>query len=289
MKFRCLWGISNETVAGIEISFKEKDTKYLEFLFVYYMDDLIREDHDWELCLWAISNETVAGIEISFKEKDTKYLEFLFVYYMDDLIREDHDWELFDRLSPRKRGNIINLSYYKSASPNDFSCDLELELWIEHLREWQSYPNACPEPTLNSKAILIAKISPSAAKTQCYSPMTRTYNQQDLVRGRKTYHHDHHPDQDDNQLHTTFSLHNFALQHHGLKPNHDHPLHYDHNYSSSDPMISNEFYSVHYHTNTTDTASVDLEPSQLQKPLQALQHALFRPFVMPSRTLSASQ
>ncbi|KAF4402743.1 hypothetical protein G4B88_010195 [Cannabis sativa] len=31
--------ISNETVAGIEISFKEIDIKYLEFLFVYYMDD----------------------------------------------------------------------------------------------------------------------------------------------------------------------------------------------------------------------------------------------------------
>nr|YP_010507680.1 Ycf2 [Talinum fruticosum]YP_010507698.1 Ycf2 [Talinum fruticosum]UXG55637.1 Ycf2 [Talinum fruticosum]UXG55655.1 Ycf2 [Talinum fruticosum] len=41
--------ISNETVAGIEISFKEKDIKYLEFLFVYYMDDPIRKDHDWEL------------------------------------------------------------------------------------------------------------------------------------------------------------------------------------------------------------------------------------------------
>ncbi|OMP13629.1 hypothetical protein COLO4_01265, partial [Corchorus olitorius] len=41
--------ISNETVAGIEISFKEKDIKYLEFLFVYYMDDSIRKDHDWEL------------------------------------------------------------------------------------------------------------------------------------------------------------------------------------------------------------------------------------------------
>nr|UEN67517.1 hypothetical protein RF2 [Sophora wilsonii]UEN67536.1 hypothetical protein RF2 [Sophora wilsonii] len=57
-----------------------------------------------------ISNETVAGIEISFKEKDIQYLEFLFVYYMDmdDPIRKDHDWELFDRLSPRKRRNIIN-------------------------------------------------------------------------------------------------------------------------------------------------------------------------------------
>ncbi|KAK6793759.1 hypothetical protein RDI58_007212 [Solanum bulbocastanum] len=41
--------ISNETVAGIEILFKEKDLKYLEFLFVYYMDDSIRKDHDWEL------------------------------------------------------------------------------------------------------------------------------------------------------------------------------------------------------------------------------------------------
>ncbi|KAF4403548.1 hypothetical protein G4B88_002401 [Cannabis sativa] len=29
----CLWAISNEIVAEIEISFKEKDTKYLEFLF----------------------------------------------------------------------------------------------------------------------------------------------------------------------------------------------------------------------------------------------------------------
>ncbi|CAI0433472.1 unnamed protein product [Linum tenue] len=57
-----------------------------------------------------ISNETVAGIEISFKEKDIKYLEFLFVYYMDDPICKDHDWELFDRLSPRKGRNIINLN-----------------------------------------------------------------------------------------------------------------------------------------------------------------------------------
>nr|QFG71164.1 Ycf2 protein [Mammillaria albiflora] len=40
--------ISNGTVAGIEISFKEKDRKYLEFLFVYYLDDPIRKDHDRE-------------------------------------------------------------------------------------------------------------------------------------------------------------------------------------------------------------------------------------------------
>nr|YP_009535546.1 hypothetical chloroplast RF2 [Dioscorea futschauensis]YP_009535565.1 hypothetical chloroplast RF2 [Dioscorea futschauensis]YP_010409336.1 hypothetical chloroplast RF2 [Zephyranthes bifida]YP_010409353.1 hypothetical chloroplast RF2 [Zephyranthes bifida]YP_010833825.1 hypothetical chloroplast RF2 [Dioscorea deltoidea]YP_010833844.1 hypothetical chloroplast RF2 [Dioscorea deltoidea]YP_010833999.1 hypothetical chloroplast RF2 [Dioscorea spongiosa]YP_010834018.1 hypothetical chloroplast RF2 [ len=57
-----------------------------------------------------ISNETVAGIEISFKEKDSKYLEFLFLSYTDNPIRKDHDWELFDRLSPRKKRNIINLN-----------------------------------------------------------------------------------------------------------------------------------------------------------------------------------
>src|SRR5690606_24708766 len=57
-----------------------------------------------------ISNETVAGIDISFKEKDIKYLEFLFVYYMDDPLRKGHDRDLFDRLSPNKRRNIINLN-----------------------------------------------------------------------------------------------------------------------------------------------------------------------------------
>nr|YP_009539015.1 hypothetical chloroplast RF2 [Saruma henryi]AVP32430.1 hypothetical chloroplast RF2 [Saruma henryi] len=57
-----------------------------------------------------IANETIAGIEISFKEKDIKYLEFLFVSYTDDPIRKDHDWEFFDRLSPRKKRNIINLN-----------------------------------------------------------------------------------------------------------------------------------------------------------------------------------
>ncbi|KAM0044127.1 Protein Ycf2 A [Helianthus debilis subsp. tardiflorus] len=40
--------ISNETVAGIEILFNEKDLKYLEFVFVYYRDDPIRKDHGWE-------------------------------------------------------------------------------------------------------------------------------------------------------------------------------------------------------------------------------------------------
>jgi hypothetical protein len=41
--------ISNETVAGIEISFKEKDSKSMECLCLSYTDDPIRKDHDWEL------------------------------------------------------------------------------------------------------------------------------------------------------------------------------------------------------------------------------------------------
>ncbi|KAJ9549038.1 hypothetical protein OSB04_021581 [Centaurea solstitialis] len=49
----CNWGsscnISNETISGIEILFKEKDLKFLEFFFVFYGDDPICKDHDWEL------------------------------------------------------------------------------------------------------------------------------------------------------------------------------------------------------------------------------------------------
>nr|YP_010195256.1 hypothetical chloroplast RF2 [Flagellaria indica]YP_010195273.1 hypothetical chloroplast RF2 [Flagellaria indica]UAA82238.1 hypothetical chloroplast RF2 [Flagellaria indica]UAA82255.1 hypothetical chloroplast RF2 [Flagellaria indica]ULQ65890.1 hypothetical protein RF2 [Flagellaria indica]ULQ65907.1 hypothetical protein RF2 [Flagellaria indica]ULQ65976.1 hypothetical protein RF2 [Flagellaria indica] len=45
--FSC--NISKETVTGIEISFKEKDSKYLEFLFLSFLDDPIRKGHDWEL------------------------------------------------------------------------------------------------------------------------------------------------------------------------------------------------------------------------------------------------
>lgn len=41
-------------------------------------------------------------------------LEFLFIYYMDDpihkLVLKDRDWELSDRLSLRKRQNVINLN-----------------------------------------------------------------------------------------------------------------------------------------------------------------------------------
>jgi hypothetical protein len=41
--------ISTEIFAGTEISFKEKDFKYLEFLFVNYIDDPIHKAHDWKL------------------------------------------------------------------------------------------------------------------------------------------------------------------------------------------------------------------------------------------------
>ena len=37
--------ISNEIVVRIKISFKEKYIKYLEFLFIYYIDDPIHSLH----------------------------------------------------------------------------------------------------------------------------------------------------------------------------------------------------------------------------------------------------
>ncbi|KAG6467682.1 hypothetical protein ZIOFF_074410 (mitochondrion) [Zingiber officinale] len=56
--------ISNETVAGIEISFKEKDSKYLKFLFLSYTDDPIRKDHDWELfdCLSSRKKRNIINL-----------------------------------------------------------------------------------------------------------------------------------------------------------------------------------------------------------------------------------
>ncbi|KAI3832215.1 hypothetical protein MKW92_006399 [Papaver armeniacum] len=51
-----------------------------------------------------------SSCKISKETKDIKYLEFLFVSYTDDSIRKEHDWELFDRLSLRKKRNIINLN-----------------------------------------------------------------------------------------------------------------------------------------------------------------------------------
>nr|UGK72100.1 hypothetical chloroplast RF21 [Kaempferia rotunda]UGK72117.1 hypothetical chloroplast RF21 [Kaempferia rotunda] len=56
--------ISNETVAGIEISFKEKDSKYLEFIFLSYTDDPIRKDHDWELfdCLSSRKKRNIINL-----------------------------------------------------------------------------------------------------------------------------------------------------------------------------------------------------------------------------------
>ncbi|GJR89651.1 retrovirus-related pol polyprotein from transposon TNT 1-94 [Tanacetum coccineum] len=44
--------ISNETVAGIEILFKEKDLKYLEFFFVYYRDDSTRSSFVGAMVVW---------------------------------------------------------------------------------------------------------------------------------------------------------------------------------------------------------------------------------------------
>ncbi|KAK5810808.1 hypothetical protein PVK06_026125 [Gossypium arboreum] len=61
--------ISNEAVDGIEISFREEDIKYLEFLFLYYMDDSICKDHDWKLfdCLSPSKRRNIINLNLEFK------------------------------------------------------------------------------------------------------------------------------------------------------------------------------------------------------------------------------
>lgn len=66
--------ISNETVAEIEILFKEKDNKSLEFLFVYYMDDdSTHKDHDWKLAdpllLERLAKDWISYLMSAFREK----------------------------------------------------------------------------------------------------------------------------------------------------------------------------------------------------------------------------
>nr|UKO32389.1 hypothetical chloroplast RF21 [Ipomoea aquatica]UKO32409.1 hypothetical chloroplast RF21 [Ipomoea aquatica]BDR61945.1 hypothetical protein RF2 [Ipomoea aquatica]BDR61965.1 hypothetical protein RF2 [Ipomoea aquatica]BDR62029.1 hypothetical protein RF2 [Ipomoea aquatica] len=66
--------ISNETVAEIEILFKEKDSKSLEFLFVYYMDDnSTQKDHDWKLAdpilLERLAKDWISYLMSAFREK----------------------------------------------------------------------------------------------------------------------------------------------------------------------------------------------------------------------------
>nr|YP_009269933.1 hypothetical chloroplast RF21 [Neottia acuminata]ANT72840.1 hypothetical chloroplast RF21 [Neottia acuminata] len=59
--------ISKETVVGIEISFKEKDSKYMEFIFLSYTDDLIRKDPDWELfdCLSPRKKRNIINLNLN--------------------------------------------------------------------------------------------------------------------------------------------------------------------------------------------------------------------------------
>ncbi|KAH0850338.1 LOW QUALITY PROTEIN: hypothetical protein HID58_095624 [Brassica napus] len=78
-KKRDFFVISNETVAGIDISFKEKDIKYLEFLFVYYMDDPIRKGHDGGIVDQAKHNQLESGQLFEILVKDwICYLMFAF-------------------------------------------------------------------------------------------------------------------------------------------------------------------------------------------------------------------
>ncbi|KAF4365175.1 hypothetical protein G4B88_013072 [Cannabis sativa] len=96
MKYRCLWAISNDIVAGIEISFKEKDTKYLEFLF--HEDKPLNDYITWFLEVVAKTkslSEVVRFMALAFGLKEISpiwsdlFLEA--IYTINDFSKEKMD------------------------------------------------------------------------------------------------------------------------------------------------------------------------------------------------------
>ncbi|TYJ04299.1 hypothetical protein E1A91_A12G082600v1 [Gossypium mustelinum] len=134
--------ISNEKVARIEISFKEKDIKYLEFLFVYYMDDSIRKDHDWELfdCLSPSKRRNIINLNsgqlfeilvkdwifylmFAFREKIPIEVEGFFKQQGAGSTIQSNDIEHVSHLF--SRGN-----WRKNPHESDFLRNISRENWI---------------------------------------------------------------------------------------------------------------------------------------------------------------
>ncbi|KAL5732788.1 hypothetical protein ACOSQ2_032480 [Xanthoceras sorbifolium] len=147
--------ISNETVAGIEISFKEKDIKYLEFLFVYYMDAPIRKDHDWELfdCLSPskrrniinlnsgqlfeiLVKDSICYLMFAFREKIQIEVEGFFKQQGAGSTIQSNDIERFSHLFSRNKWAISlqNCAQFhiwgKNPHESDFLRKISRENWI---------------------------------------------------------------------------------------------------------------------------------------------------------------
>ncbi|KAL5734275.1 hypothetical protein ACOSP7_032136 [Xanthoceras sorbifolium] len=147
--------ISNETVAGIEISFKEKDIKYLEFLFVYYMDAPIRKDHDWELfdCLSPskrrniinlnsgqlfeiLVKDSICYLMFAFREKIPIEVEGFFKQQGAGSTIQSNDIKRFSHLFSRNKWAISlqNCAQFhiwgKNPHESDFLRKISRENWI---------------------------------------------------------------------------------------------------------------------------------------------------------------
>nr|GEU43588.1 uncharacterized protein ycf2 [Tanacetum cinerariifolium] len=82
--------ISNETVAGIEILFKEKDLKYLEFFFVYYRDDSTRSSFVQKT---YNSDKNLSEIQLEHEKKDEFVTVVLKVEIVNRLLEEvERSW-----------------------------------------------------------------------------------------------------------------------------------------------------------------------------------------------------
>nr|WJZ10347.1 Ycf2 [Neocinnamomum caudatum] len=118
--------ISNEIVVGIEIAFKKKDIKYLEFLFVSYTDDPIRKDHDWKFfdCFSPSKKRNIINLnseqlfEIlvknwicylmsSFREKRPIGVEGFFKQQGAEVTIQSNDIEHVSHLFSRNKGGIF--------------------------------------------------------------------------------------------------------------------------------------------------------------------------------------
>ncbi|KAI3863019.1 hypothetical protein MKX03_004110 [Papaver bracteatum] len=117
--------ISKETVAGIEISFKEKDIKYLEFLFVSYTDDSIRKDHDWELPIEVEGFFKQQGAESTIQSNEIEHVSHLFSRNKWGISLQNcaqfHMWQF--------RQDIF-ISWGKNLHESDFLRNVSRESWI---------------------------------------------------------------------------------------------------------------------------------------------------------------
>nr|BDR61695.1 hypothetical protein RF2 [Erycibe henryi] len=155
--------ISNETVVGIEILFKEKDLKYLEFPFVYYMDDPTRKDHDWgffdRLSLRSSRNRIKLNSGPLFEILVKRWISYLMSAFCEQIPIEavvffkraestiqSNDIELLYNLFSRNKGAIslqncpqfhmwqfrqdLFVSWGKNPPESDFLRNVSRENWI---------------------------------------------------------------------------------------------------------------------------------------------------------------